>query len=373
MRIARHLIPVLVAAGAHSATAQQTPSTDCAKAMAATGYPACAQAPHGIALAGTAERAASLANFAQAGEERFTFTFGRTPTPYAIAELREPDSLQNDKDKLKALGYRSVLPWVSHAGFTATVTASVRHAAAAQARALKLSPEAEAELVRTMLAGQAERLTPFKMDESDAGTVPHELGHMWYAEAYWPNRPPAAGRYYGTPAPDWLDEVAAILMESQELADGRRRTFVDVYHGRAKGAFAGLPITELVELRPFFNRVHPGFGANAAEHAEQRRTGKTMVVIKTGPEAAAAARVAGLFYSTGRVVADYMVDRAGGLDVFPAIAAAITRGDTFETWLGREGPHYRLPPTMMALEADWRSWLVARFGEPGSAPRPSVS
>ncbi len=159
-------------------------------------------------------------------------------------------------------------------------------------------------------------------------------------------------------------------MESQELADGRRRTFVDVYHGWAKGAFAGLPVTELIDLRLFLKRIHPGFGANKAEHAEQRRTGKTQVLIKTGPEAAAAARGAGLFYSTGRLVADYMMDRAGSTAVFPAIATAVSRGDSFETWLGREGPLYRLPTTMEALEADWRSWLEARFGKPGSAPKP---
>lgn len=372
MRTARNLIPVLVAIVPHAATAQQSPSTACAAAIAATGYAACAEAPHGITLAGTAERAAALASFAQAGEERFTFTFGGTPTRYAVAELREPDSLQSDQAKLKALGYRSILPWISHAQMTKTVTTSMNRAAAAQAQARKLSPEAEAELARTMLEEQAKRLTKFKMDESDAGTVPHELGHMWYAETYWPNRPSPAGRYYGTPAPDWLDEVAAILMESQELADGRRQTFVDVYHGRAKGAFAGLPVTELIDLRLFFNRIHPGFGANAAEHAEQRRTGKTMVVIKTGPEAAAAARVAGLFYSTGRLVADYMMDRAGSTAVFPAIATAVSRGDNFETWLGREGPRYRFPATMVALEADWRAWLEARFGKPGSAPTPSA-
>ncbi len=184
MRTAQYLVPVLAAITPHAATAQQSPSTACVAAIAATGYAACAEAPNGIALAGTAERAAWLTSFAQSGEERFSFTFGGTPTRYAVAELREPDSLKNDQNKLKALGYRSILPWIPHARMVATVTAAMNEAAAAQARELKLSREAEAELARTMLAKEAKRLTRFKMNESDAGVVPHELGHMWYAEAY---------------------------------------------------------------------------------------------------------------------------------------------------------------------------------------------
>jgi hypothetical protein len=372
MQAMTYLLITVIAAGPYVATAQTASPGRCVAAMQATGYQACAEAPHGIALAGTPERATSLASFAQAGEERFALTFGRTPTPYAVAELREQDTLKDDQAKLKALGYRSILPWISHDGMIASVTASMKQAAAAQARTQGLSPQAEAELARTMLAGQSSRLSRFKMDESDAGTVPHELGHMWYAETYWPDRPPAQGRYYGTPAPDWLDEIAAILMESQELADGRRRTFLDVYHGRAKEAFAGQPASELIDLRLFLNRIHPGFGSNKAEHAEQQRTGKTIVVVKTGPEAAATARIAGLFYSTGRVVADYMTDRAGGLTVFPAIADALAKGDTLDTWLARNGARYRLPATLDALDADWRSWLEARFGKPGSAPKPTT-
>lgn len=367
MRIAHWLAIGLIALGPYAAIAQQRTPDRCAEALRATSYLACAEAPHGIALADTAERADSLATFAQAGEERFALTFGLEPTPYAVAELREQDSLREDEAALKALGYGSVLPWISHSHFAATLKATFERAAEAQALSQGLTPEAQEQLARTMLEAEAHRLTKFKMEESDAGTVPHELGHMWFAETYWPNRPPAEGRYYGTPAPDWLDEMAAVLTEGQELADGRRRTFVDVYHGRGKGAFAGHPVSELIDLQLFLTRTHPGFGMHAAEHAEQRRTGRTMVVIKTGPDAAAAARVAGLFYSTARLVADYLTDRSGGMNVFPSISTALSQGDSFERWLAREGPRHRLPATMEALETDWHSWLEARFGTPGSA------
>ena len=103
---------------------------------------------------------------------------------------------------------------------------------------------------------------------------------------------------------------------------------------------------------------------NEAERAEATRTGRPVVKVLTGPEAQKFGAAAPLFYSQGRVFADYLLDRTGQPAVFASISEAFARGDSMDTWLAREGRSRGLPTSVAALDRDWRGWLRARLGPP---------
>ena len=69
----------------------------------------------------------------------------------------------------------------------------------------------------------------------DAGVLPHEIGHGWYVELFWPGAVQDRSGHYGGPGPDWLDETAAILMETEAFAADRRRQFEQIYRGTNSG------------------------------------------------------------------------------------------------------------------------------------------
>ena len=122
-----------------------------------------------------------------------------------------------------------ILPWLSEAQ-----------------KGLLLKSQLEKQ-VRTQMAGQAEVViqsilqqayaqlpegaaqdTP--LTETEIGAIQHEFGHHWLIHKY--EGPLLAkedntARQYGGAAPDWLDEVVAIMMENDALKTGRVRDFAE--------------------------------------------------------------------------------------------------------------------------------------------------
>lgn len=332
----------------------------------------CAESPDGIVIADTAERASSLLADAQAGAARFRKRFDQAPSRYAVVETTNGKVEGATFKALKAAGFKVVLPWLSPAGYGLQIEASVRRAVEAQTSGLPA--EAREAAVQQALA-QVKGKAPAGGQE--AGAIAHELGHGWYANAYWPAGE-GAGGHYGGAGPDWMDETAAVLMESDALAAERIEQFAERYAKlRAAGLLMKAPDNVLVDLPGFFASTHPGVARSAAVLSELRKkepgtVPKDGVLIRaaSGPEAQKFAESAIHYYLQSTMAAEYLVARSGDPAIFARIGAAFGRGETIEQWLANGQPKGKLPRDLKALQTDWLDWLETRF--PATPAKPTA-
>lgn len=360
---------MIMSAAAMMAMAAAPDKDLCAVASQVTQGRACVQSRDGIAISDDATRARQLLGYADAGATRFRTRFNREPLPFAVVETNDGKVAGATLAGLKAAGFGAVLPWLSAAGFQTQIEASVRRAVEAQTAGL--SSEAREAVVQQALAQVASKPVPAGRD---AGAVPHELGHIWYAEAYWPGQVREGG-HYGAPGPDWMDETAAVLMETAEFAADRTKQFGELYNKLRKDrALDKAPDNELVDLPRFFALSHPGVARGKAMVNEIKKglgdTPQDGIVIRasTGPEAEKFAAVAAQYYLQATLVAEYLIARTGDSAVFARIGAAFGRGETMGQWLANLEPKGQLPRSIAALQADWLRWLDQRFPLEGSKP-----
>ncbi len=316
---------------------------DCRTVAGDIGRRACVDAPGGIVIAATPVRAAELATIATAGEARFRTHFAVAVPSYAVVE----NDGSVDATLSAALTRRGVayqLPWLSSAAMAQAMRDSITRAVAARGKAAGLSDAQVTAMVDAALAQQADRLTPATAHAREVGTLPHELGHGWLIRGFWANAPARPGDHYGGPAPDWLDEAAAVLMEDAALAARRRQQF-DTRHAEGDASARA----KLGDLSVFLTASHPALPGVAA------LTGQGGGVrVLTGDEAARIAASAGSYYLTARRFADYLIARTGDPTILAAAARAYAAGQSTEAWLARAG----LPATIPALQADWDRWLA---------------
>ena len=340
----------------------------CVGAAAVTGTRACAESDLGIAIADTAERARQLLDYAKVGEAKFRTRFARSATRYAVLESELAPSDSANIAQLRAAGFTTVLPWPSAKAYRAQVEQSVRRAVEVQAAALP--PEAKEAAIKQGLAQIESQFDPAKVTLRDAGAIPHELGHDWYRQAYWPNLPQTRD-HYGSPSPDWLDEMAAVLMESDQLFAQRAEQFAERYRKlRAAGASAAPDV--LIDLPSYFASEHPAAAPVKALLDKQGLSPSTVkgttVRVLAGAEAEKVAGGSLRYYLQAAVVSQYLVERTGDHAVFARIGAAFARGETMAQWLANKEPKGKLPRGLKALQADWLSWLDQRFpAEPAKA------
>lgn len=326
--------------------------------------PVCVETPGGLIFAPDRAEAERNAAHAMAGEIRFRRHFDRAPPPYAVVIGRLTPEVGAT---LRRAGINAALPWLTVAQRQAAVADAARRAAEARAKAQNLDAAKTAELVQQMTAATAGRT------DRDAGVVPHELGHLWLIESFWPGSGADRKGHYGGPAADWLDETAAILMEDERLTTERRDQFRQLYAGKAGGppALGGRPDF----LPVFLSKDHPMKGEQEASKARAPGSpGEARVIVTTRDERAAAnpgadAGAGPRFYLQGRAFADFLIDRSGEPAIFAEIAAALARGRTFEQWLAAEGARRGLGSTLPEMDQLWRAWLLARFGPPAPAAR----
>lgn len=338
----------------------------CAAASAKIGAQTCVQSANGIVLSSDPACARKLLENAEAGVVRFKQRFGKTPNRYAVVEVSDGRVEGDVFEGLRAAGFSAVLPWLSVEGYRAQIEQSVRRAVEPQVA--HLPPEAREATVQEAIAKVAGK-NPAGGQE--AGAVPHELGHIWYAQAYWPDSK-SDGGHYGGAGPDWMDETAAVLMESPELAALRVSQFAERYRAlRAANGLNKKPENALVDLAAFFASTHPGAERGRAMLAQLRQENPgalpqngMLVRASSGPEAERFAEAAIHYYLQATLAAEYLVKRSGDPAIFASIGAAFGRGETIEQWLAGPGAAARLPNSVAALQADWLAWLEQRFPEP---------
>lgn len=333
----------------------------CTSAAAVIGTRACVESDLGIAVADTAERARQLLDYAKVGEAKFQIRFGRPATRYAVIESNLGSADSERTAQLRAAGFKTVLPWPSAKAYRAQVEQSVRRAVEAQAAALP--PEAKEAAIKQGLAQLDSQFDPAKVTLRDAGAIPHELGHDWYRQAYWPNLPQTRD-HYGSPSPDWLDEMAAVLMEGDALFAQRVDQFAERYR-KLRAAGAATTPDVLIDLPRYFASEHPAAAPVKALLDKQGLTSSTVkgptVRVLAGAEAEKVAGGSLRYYLQAAVVSQYLAERTGDPAVFARIGAAFGRSETMAQWLANKEPKGQLPRDLKALQADWLAWLDQRF------------
>lgn len=326
----------------------------------------CVATAFGVAIAPDAERAAHLARLGEAGEARFQSHFGRDVSRWAVIQPHDAQDADALKSALVEIGFPRALTWFSQETYVQQVTAAARASAEAVARR-----EGRDEATITAVgerAAAARQMGRPALDAREAQVIPHELGHGWFIRTFWPDHETADQGHYGGPGPDWMDEIAPLLMESEEGAEERRKVFRDVYLGRATGLLANYPVADLIDLPHFLSRDHPT--RTAPDIRPNAQVGGTGMRVITSSDAAGMASVkdAALYYTQGRMFADLLIEKTGDPGVFGDIAQAVARGETFEAWLGTRGPNYGLPASVGELNTLWSDWLTESLGPPTPSP-----
>lgn len=335
------------------------PDPMCARALRVAPALSCAAADHGVVLAASPAEAERLASYARAGEARFSTRFDRDIAPYVVVSTPPlPDGAA-----LNAADFSHILPWPAPRAFDEAARRSVEQGARRFAASQNMSPAQTEEVVARALS----QIPDAKAQAArDAGMVPHELGHLWFTAAFWPERPetdtktdPGAPRHYGGPGPDWLDEAAAVVLEDDPTAAQRRDQFRALMKGEtvpAVGPIDGRAV--LLDLPGLLAREHPGLAravAVAPELAVKGGVGVSFTPAGAGPRPAALERV---FYIQTRVFADYLIRTTDRPAILAEIAQAMAGGRSFEDWLASDAAAHDLPSTLSALSDDWRDYAL---------------
>lgn len=280
-----------------------------------------------LAVSTSAERAELILSAMQAAEIRFADVFERMPELTAVVE--DSSEFPGLASELDAQGY-TVKPWVSPQAMRAQLEAQVRPAVEAQ---MAGSPQAVIDAtIEAALAGRVENNNKVRHGEA---IIAHELGHMWVRDLYdWPEVDLQGARAYGAAAaPDWFDETAAVLMESDALTESRRA-----------GLCETTPDDLSAQFERYFTMEHPllqlaslaADRAAAAAAAEGEDSEGPRIMVMSGEALAAqGADMIGAeqFYGLTRALIDYLTETTGSEAVFGDLAEALASGQSFEDWL----------------------------------------
>ena len=105
------------------------------------------------------------------------------------------------------------------------------------------------------------------MKQSYDQSLGHELGPNWFINAFWPDiHGRSYGIHYAGPVDDWLDEAAAICLETWEMTASRYKNLAD---HRTAG--------RVIPLEEFFAMEHPKRPADVARDAAGGRSAEGQV------------------------------------------------------------------------------------------------
>lgn len=166
------------------------------------------------------------------------------------------------------------------------------------------------------------------------GLIRHELGHQVFLRRVLP---PSQGGQYGSDAPDWLDESAAIVMESPRMKNDRR-------------VLARLLARQnmLVPLSEFLVMRHPEAGKGAA----QRLADVPNAIFMSSDPARTLA-----FYSQCQAFTDFLLSKTGETDILRQLADAVARQEDYVDVVRRNLGISKSEDSMHVLNARFLSWV----------------
>ena len=215
----------------------------------------------------------------------------------------------------------------------------------------------EAAIASAVAQARQQLIKAQSPEERDATVVPHELGHKWFKNAFWPGVEGIEQSHYGGPAPDWMDELAAVILEPDASKSQRRAQFWSRYHSiKAKTTDRNHADHRLLDLAAFLQSDHPMKSVTARISKEAAETGVSGFRVMVGDDTGASQNAA-LFYLQSLLVADFLEEASGNRAIFAEIARSLTKGQTFGKWLAVEGAAHRLPTSENAFVGAWLDWL----------------
>lgn len=159
----------------------------------------------------------------------------------------------------------------------------------------------------------------------------HEIGHDLLAR----HSIPGSGKdQYGTNAPDWLDEMAAIAFEGSEEQSDRRRA------ARRRADAGLLPLSKL------FSMTHPEFRPSSP-------IGDSQVVATSQPTSDDTMR----FYATIQAFYDFLLDRTGNKAIIAELANAFVQGADLQTWIVERVEARPGHTSLAQLNGDFVQWF----------------
>jgi hypothetical protein len=194
-------------------------------------------------------------------------------------------------------------------------------------------------------------------EEGAFSTLTHEIGHGWFINALWSGSAGKTGLHYGGDAPDWLDEVAAILLENEWQSHNRREN-LKVFLASSETAALIKPLNEL------FTMKHPGLDPTQMQEIvkkmrEARARGESISALNLKPDAKSQQAMK-MFYAQCRGFIDYLFQKGADPKVLRRITDTLKSGESMGEWLAAEGKRYKLPESLPKLQADWEAWLKRR-------------
>jgi hypothetical protein len=317
-------------------------------------------------IIGKPGRTANFKGAIDQASEKFRKYFGAT-APNAAVVL---DNVLNADDRKKIReNHPAILPWFTPQGRQDLIANSVRNQVKEQQP--DITGEALEQIVERSVKASLEASGQPLKNQSDSssnildGALSHELGHLYFIRTYWSDETldvtdtnPTANNRYGGPAPDWLDEMAAVLLENDALTIGRNNGLKEA----AKNNFK-----TMWPLEEYFTMTHPAFEQTRKiiEARQQAANGGAQngVLILSADELAKRedGRQPVMFYAQSRGFADYMIEKSGNERIFANIATFIAKNGSIDEWLSEYSGKYHIAPTIHGLEADFHAWLKNRY------------
>ena len=304
-----------------------------------------------IAILGTADDQTDLLkDVVIAAGQSFEDQFGVSTPPSVIIP---GGSIASDlSERLTENGYVVKMPWIRPQDRDALIETQIRKQVEAQ---MAGKPQAAIESMVKAALAQVQKPSSSAFDRTDLYALAHEMGHKWFIAGFAKRGEEQSGHAYGGWAPDWLDEAAAISLESDDSQKRRRALFVEMGQDRR------------VPLSDFLSMDHPL--ANAARELARQvdaREGKasgstSRAIVLTGEEGKAFLENSGAdkaadFYAQSLVFTDYLKARTGSHMILADLATALANDVTLDSWLQTQTG---LPDDLSGLQQDWSAFADA--------------
>ena len=289
------------------------------------------------------------------GAEQYQKYFGNTPSTVVLVlggmlTNEEATSLKND-------GYKTILPWVSEEDKQKLIKSSIRR------QILVAKPDLPEAVLEQLVEETLKKTNGGKKAEQNSlskSGIPHEFSHLWYIHDFWPkeeNLTKKGVRQYGGKGPDWLDEIAAILAEGEQLTASRTNMLADIVKRNEMK-------NELWSFDEYFYMEHPVFKQAQkliAQRGGVKEGAEAMVIAIDDKDLNLSGKKPAAFYAQSRGFADFMIEITNDVHIFAHISLYLAKGGSIIEWLRSEGHRYNLPPSLHELEIKWMDWLKLRY------------
>lgn len=283
----------------------------------------CIASAQGLAYADEREDAQAAALAQQEAADRFEAHFGHRPR--GVLVLSSTYDANAAKGFARGLGLDYALVWLPPSEKRKLTARALRRSGLDRARARRLGS---------------------RMAGAEQNTLRHEVGHMMYRATYWPDAMDPPRLQYGSPAPDWLDEAAAILMETAESQGARAGQFL----AAAQASAGGVP-----PLAEFLQMEHPVLAGPVMRRLERGESTESGVQLMVSDDIDLDGVTT--FYGQSLLLGMFLIEASGNPRILAEISAALAEGASTSDWFNNDARLHGLPGNLELLEEAWEQWL----------------